>query len=323
MLPGPDYNAGHMAQEINLGGTIYISSKKAAEITGYTQDYIGQLARGGQIVAQRVSGLWYIVEESLRNYKQKADEFVPVPPPVVRQEPQIESSVSFDGRDYVSTQRAAEITGYHADYVGQLARTGKVLSRQVGSRWFVDREAVVEHKRHNDALLAAVQAESVGLMKDAPPVPLAEASQDLHFNYTAEESSPASYLPEIDDTSRQESVDHISVADEPVNEIPIRVIRPATEARMPRPDAHFEHSITRYRSSQPVTIIISATILGLFVLGGGYLYFFNRPGFDRAFTASTNAVQGAAAAVPFERLNNAIEVPGFLTNELYYRRDAF
>ena len=69
-----------MAQEINLGGTIYISSKYAAEKTGYTQDYIGQLARGGSIEAKRVSGMWYILEESLRAYKEKADQFVPVPP---------------------------------------------------------------------------------------------------------------------------------------------------------------------------------------------------------------------------------------------------
>ena len=81
-----------MAQEIDLGGTIYVSSKRAAEITGYTQDYIGQLARAGSITAQRVSGLWYVVEESLRNYKSKADEFKPTPPPPhTRTDHQLES----------------------------------------------------------------------------------------------------------------------------------------------------------------------------------------------------------------------------------------
>ena len=108
-----------MAQDIDLGGTIYISSKRAAEITGYTQDYIGQLARGGSIAAQRVSGLWYVVEESLKNYKTKADEFKPEPPKGFTSSVDLESAVSFDGKDYVSAQRAAKITGYPQEYVGQ------------------------------------------------------------------------------------------------------------------------------------------------------------------------------------------------------------
>lgn len=317
-----------MAQEINLGGTIYISSKRAAEITGYTQDYVGQLARGGNIIAQRVSGLWYVVEESLRNYKLKADEFKPVPPPVVKAEPQMESSVSFDGRDYVSTQRAAEITGYHPDYVSQLARNGKVLSRQVGSRWFVDREEIVEHKRHNDALLAAVQAESVGLMKQAEPVVMEKPTEDdLHFTYKAEEPAEASYLPEIQE--KDTSTPYLSndmqseQSEEQVNEIPIRVIRPVTEARMPRPELGFERSLTRYRSSRPVTLIISATVVGAIVLGIGYLYVFNKAAFARTFSTVSDGIQAVAGHMPIEWFTEDAKVPGFLVNELYYRRDSF
>ena len=136
-----------MANEIDLGGTIYVSSKRAAEITGYTQDYVGQLARGGQILAQRISGLWYVVEQSLRDYKAKADEFRPEPPKPVHPMQDVETTVSFDGKDYISAQRGAKITGYHQDYVGQLARSGKILSRQIGNRWYVDREGLAEHKK--------------------------------------------------------------------------------------------------------------------------------------------------------------------------------
>jgi excisionase family DNA binding protein len=52
--------------ELNLKGKKYISSKRASEITGYTKDYVGQLARGGKISAERVGRAWYIDEEALR-----------------------------------------------------------------------------------------------------------------------------------------------------------------------------------------------------------------------------------------------------------------
>lgn len=187
-----------MAQEINLGGTIYISSKYAAEKTGYTQDYIGQLARGGSIEARRVSGMWYILEESLRAYKEKADQFVPTPPEGFTKSPEAEVSVSFDGKDYISANRAAKLTGYNQDYIGQLARGNQILSRQVGKRWYVDRESLLQHKAEKDALLAAVQVESVGLAKpedlQAPveeSVPAETPVEDdvTHFSYVKEEIS--------------------------------------------------------------------------------------------------------------------------------------
>ena len=182
-----------MATEIDLGGTIYISSKNAAEKTGYTQDYIGQLARGGQIEARRVSGMWYILEQSLRDYKEKADQFVPIPPQGFQPSTSADVSVSFDGKDYISANRAAKITGYNQDYIGQLARSGEVLSRQVGNRWYVDRESLLAHKKEKDGLLAAVQVQSVGLAKPEsipePEKPAEAAAQEevTHFEYVREE----------------------------------------------------------------------------------------------------------------------------------------
>jgi len=312
-----------MAQEINLGGTIYISSKKAAEVTGYTQDYIGQLARGGQIIAQRVSGLWYVVEDSLRSYKAKADEFKPVPPPVVRKEQHIEASVSFDGKDYVSAQRAAEITGYHQDYVGQLARSGKVLSRQVGNRWFVDREAVVEHKKHNDELLAAVQAESVGLSKETSSVSL-EKPQDLHFNYTPDTSSE--YLPELltvpnNDENNGIPDDAISPGSEDTaTEIPIRVIRPVIPTTH-RPPAYLGAASSHHQSRLPLAVLGTVFML---VLGSvGYLYAFQPSTLISAYSSASKGIVAAAGVLP----RGSIALPTFIrdlvSNELYYRRDAF
>jgi len=54
--------------EIEIGGTRYISSKRASEITGYAKDYIGQLARGGKIAATRVGRAWYVDEQAIKKH---------------------------------------------------------------------------------------------------------------------------------------------------------------------------------------------------------------------------------------------------------------
>jgi hypothetical protein len=180
-----------MADQVTIEGKEYISSKRASELSGYSQDYIGQLARGGAVDAQRVGGLWFVYMPALEAYKLKAESYKPEPPQRVPQsEP--ESLLTFDGKDYVSAARAAKLTGYHQDYVGQLARSGTVLSRQVGNRWFVERDGIQSHKREKDALLAAVQADSVGLSRPESSIAADGASEiaavplDHFFTYTSD-----------------------------------------------------------------------------------------------------------------------------------------
>lgn len=189
-----------MAQEIDIGGARYIASKVAATRTGYTQDYIGQLARGGHIEAKRVSGMWYILEESLLNYKAKADLYVPQPPPMPNAKKEDEVSVSFDGKDYVSAHRAASLTGYNQDYIGQLARSGHVLSRQVGNRWYVDRDSLLRHKKEKESLLAELQSRSVGIVRPSDTSQSETTASEVraeegltHYNYLQEKAS----IPEI------------------------------------------------------------------------------------------------------------------------------
>lgn len=278
-----------MTSDINLGGTIYVTSKRAAEITGYTQDYVGQLARSGAIEAQRISGLWYIAEKSLRDHKENADTFRPEIPVVSEVKNDLETSISFDGRDFISAQRASVVAGYNQDYVGQLARAGKVDSRQIGNRWYIDRAALLEHKRTKDALLAAVQVESVGLqkieLKDEP-----SDSPDLHFSYDEPvDAVPSLPLAEAENLAREaevqedgpflEEMDHtekhipirVFTNDAPVEELQLEAeeIDLAEEylprASIARPSAHSK------KMSVVMTYVLAGAVTLTFIAGGWYI----------------------------------------------------
>ncbi len=59
------------------------------------------------------------------------------------------SDLFFEGKQYISSSRAAKISGYANDYIGQLCRDGKLESRMVGRSWYVEIDSLICHKNNN------------------------------------------------------------------------------------------------------------------------------------------------------------------------------
>lgn len=55
--------------ELTIDERKYISSKRAAEITGYAKDYVGQLCRGGYVPARRIGRNWYVLESAIKDHR--------------------------------------------------------------------------------------------------------------------------------------------------------------------------------------------------------------------------------------------------------------
>ncbi len=86
-----------------------------------------------------------------------------------------------DERKYVSTKRAAKITGYAKDYVGQLCREGRVPARLVGRSWYVLESAIQDHR--------------FGMPEEAPATPVAEESAPVHPTWESPRYEAASVEP--------------------------------------------------------------------------------------------------------------------------------
>jgi hypothetical protein len=50
------------------------------------------------------------------------------------------------GKNFISSRRAAEISDYTIDYIGQLCRSAKLDCQMVGRTWFVSEESLLTHK---------------------------------------------------------------------------------------------------------------------------------------------------------------------------------
>ena len=153
------------AQEVN-----YVTSSRAAQLSGYSQDYVGQLCREASIACKRVSGEWQVDIAALLAYKKRFNPDTVSSrqgsdAPNISTEAHEKDESIINGDDtYISSQVAAKRTGYSQDYIGQLARSGSVKAKKVGRKWFIDQSSLTEHKKHNDTLLAAVQAGAAGVM---------------------------------------------------------------------------------------------------------------------------------------------------------------
>lgn len=59
------------------------------------------------------------------------------------------------GKKYISSKRASELTGYAKDYIGQLARAGKIPGTRFGRAWYVEETALMQHLGGDAAPIAS------------------------------------------------------------------------------------------------------------------------------------------------------------------------
>lgn len=58
----------------------YVSSKRAAQMTGYAKDYIGQLCREGRVPARLVGRSWYVLETAIQDHRFGTADIQPMEP---------------------------------------------------------------------------------------------------------------------------------------------------------------------------------------------------------------------------------------------------
>ncbi|PIP87084.1 hypothetical protein COW81_02235 [Candidatus Campbellbacteria bacterium CG22_combo_CG10-13_8_21_14_all_36_13] len=102
-----------------------------------------------------------------------------------------------EGNRYISAKKAAEITGYTSDYIGQIAREGKVRSKKIGRIRFVEegelKEYTIESDRKKNAInkLSKINVESTP--KESPviaPVGIAEGVLEVAVDGESQEVEP-------------------------------------------------------------------------------------------------------------------------------------
>ena len=163
--------------EINLGGKIYISTRRAAKEYKYHSDYLGQLVRAGKLDGHKVGRSWYILNDSMKAFiikdaqllaeKLAQHEYVPIAPIMPRPTPV--PVVPHITRMPAAPPRA------HDDTMLTYARSKK---EEAVEAFMSDRRPVESYRAVEDRVEEAAEAAAkVRTLPAPPPVPISRAAQ--------------------------------------------------------------------------------------------------------------------------------------------------
>lgn len=119
--------------------------------------------------------------------------------------------IIIDEKKYVSSKRAAKITGYAKDYIGQLCREGRVPARLVGRSWYVLETAIQDHRFGGNSEAGAENNEELEVLQKGSFVKEAISDFPRYKDDQVETISvlhklPDSDIPEDKDTSTDDDL---------------------------------------------------------------------------------------------------------------------
>ena len=110
-----------MTEPLVINGRKMLTSHEAADLSGWSQDYISILCRKGTVPSFRTPSCWLIDETALlAHIKEKHFKSAANRP----------DSRTINGKYMISARAAAKVARCTQDYVTRLAREGKIVAIQ-------------------------------------------------------------------------------------------------------------------------------------------------------------------------------------------------
>lgn len=109
--------------------------------------------------------------------------------------------LTFDGKVYISSKKAAKLTGYTTDYIGQLCRSGKLSSKMVGRNRYIEASALPQHKRSKGKEAVSVVSSEELKVRNNPTI-LPPQQQETHARRMR-------YAPRVGESARPRYRSHI------------------------------------------------------------------------------------------------------------------
>lgn len=163
-----------------FSGRTYISSKRASRLTGYTTDYIGQLARARRLDARLVGRSWYVEEGSICGHRR-------------------EKATTYDSAHsvYTPVKRKGEYTARQRALVNELTSRTHPLHEQDASKIYFEYEIEPllpplkkAEEAHREAVVEDVSAAADRALEKASAV---HRSADLQRSREYSHRAPTTY----------------------------------------------------------------------------------------------------------------------------------
>lgn len=254
--------------EITIGDKVYVSSKKAAKITGYAKDYVGQLCREGRIEARLVGRNWYVLETALREHRfgKKEEEPAPVEE-VAAPDPSLERVATWQKPQYEAEVPA--LVPELAPKAPEPAPSVAIADMQSAwKEWFEEKKPMQQAlpdgtEDFKDEYLPVILPEEVSETPvdaveevPAPEVPVTIARMDPVYE-------PESEVPLHRSYASRETGERV-----PVSSVPVVDLSPQT--RRARKERRTEPTEARSGALQAVFLVIALVAVLVAIVGTGH-----------------------------------------------------
>ena len=251
--------------EILIEEKKYISSKRAASVTGYAKDYVGQLCREGRVPARLVGRSWYVLESAINDHRF-GNEMPKESPAIKKQEAPSRNALStmWESPRYEAvTQDALPTTGGEsgAEDKSHAPEPVRENTSDINAAWDEWLSRAAEMKSTLSPSVADEQAE----IEDSPaaPEPVLETGLEPELERQEQEAN----VPILAIHSEYEYAAEPRGTVQPAVEVqPVATVQESAYERKVRP----RRASFFMRAAMTLGIVISIAAAATAVIGSGY-----------------------------------------------------
>lgn len=272
-------------EELTLDGELYFSTKRAAKITGYAKDYVGQLCREGRVQARLVGRNWYVLDSSIREHRfgesESTEETAPAAEEILQNSPLPEWNSPQYSSEPVSEMSVVALEPVSEEVIevkGVVEVDDSTLISEMQSAW-------QDWFKRNDSQKVLEET-----LLETPEVIDArdEAIQEKEsVEGSVEVEEPAQIEEELEEEAVPVSINRSYVAPEPLKEDYVPVSTPAQASGWGSQDSYIQPT-RHYRRAKPATkavatdrgivkmalqiffVLIVVSVVAITVIGSGY-----------------------------------------------------
>lgn len=233
----------------------YVSSRRAAKITGYAKDYIGQLCREGRVPARLVGRSWYVLETAIQDHRfglpaqSEATDIQPEESAEKAPEPIISSTREFPR--YESSTDEVFLPSVNRLKTDEIAENDEELtdSERLQDTWKTWFDRIADAAPMSEVPTQPVVTESVGV-EEAEEKIEEEKPVDVPI-HTVYRQPPEELLP------RRNKNEEEAIEQEPTEVVEVKVKR--------------GWGMASIRAIQACSVLVAVIAVSLALIGSGYL----------------------------------------------------
>ncbi|MEM9336885.1 MAG: helix-turn-helix domain-containing protein [Patescibacteria group bacterium] len=170
-----------MSKSVEINGIEFITTRDAAKVSNYSNDYISKLAREGRVVGMQLGRQWFVDPTSVKNFIEQAVVEKEVRKKKLREERSLERKIKTETKKVEQQVQSVKTKASSIVVVGAMVKAAFVLvaGLTVGGGFMVTDQVVKQYAALPNSLVVPAQLAQLG--ETEPPAKEASVVDEIFF----------------------------------------------------------------------------------------------------------------------------------------------